>query len=211
MKTIVYLLLILCTVRFGYSQRTVAKDWVIVPGNRVGPIKGQTSEKDLVRIFGQKNVRQADIEIGEGETEPGTILFPDDQTKTAFVFWRDTTTRESPKTVSIRNKGTLWKTNKGITIETSLMAIEELNGKPFTLMGFDWDYGGTIVDCNGGRLIELGSNGQAKTLVLRLTPSNSLRLLPEYQSVSGESDFTSDNVAMKKLNPRVYEMIVSLR
>jgi len=39
----------------------------------------------------------------------------------------------------------------------TLRAIEQINGGPFVLSGFDWDYGGTVIHCGGGSFEELGS------------------------------------------------------
>src|SRR5688500_18102015 len=43
-----------------------------------GPVTRDSDEVALRRIFGDANVRQERIQIGEGETLPGTVLFPDD-------------------------------------------------------------------------------------------------------------------------------------
>ena len=82
------------------------------------------------------------------------------------------------------------------------------------MAGFDFDYSGTIIHSNGGRLTELGTQseeGQARkrerTLILRLNPDNKLAATPDYNSVTGDKIFSSDNPAMVKLNPCVYELI----
>lgn len=189
-----------------------AQNWQIVPGRSVGPIQKNTSEKDLVEIFGRQNVKQAEIDVGEGETRPGTILFPDDPQKKIFILWRDPAARQGPESVSIRGKKTLWKTDRGITIGTPLKTVEKLNGRAFVMTGFGWDYSGTVLHSNGGRLgelgIESGDDIKDRTLLLRLAPAGALEGTPDYKAVLGDGKFSSDNPAMKKLNPRVYEMIV---
>jgi hypothetical protein len=189
-----------------------AQNWQIVPGKSVGPITRSTSEKELIKIFGAGNVKRAAIDVGEGETQPGTILFPNDPRKKAFVLWRDATTRQQPESVTIRSKNTLWKTDRGVTIGTPLKTIEELNGRAFVMAGFAWDYSGTVLHANGGRMVELGTAAgeeiKDRTLLLRLEPATSLQKTPEYNAVLGDANYFSDNPAMRKLNPRVYEMIV---
>lgn len=154
----------------------------------------------------------SDIAVGEGFTEPGTVLFPEDSDKTLFILWNGPS-RRGPKEIRIRGEKTIWKTNKGITLGTSLKKIEEINGKPFVLAGFGWDYEGTVIHCNGGELKELGTDLdagiQSRTLILQLNPDYRLRQSPEYGSVLGDRYFQSDHPAMKKLNPKVYEIIVS--
>jgi hypothetical protein len=51
-------------------------DFLIVPGVRVGAITKETAATDLGRIYGAQNVEDANIPLGEGFGELGTILFP---------------------------------------------------------------------------------------------------------------------------------------
>lgn len=212
MRKRTFIFLALCGFLLYTFPRAGAGDLIIVPGKRAGPITRDASEQKLIRILGMENAKPSEIDVGEGFTEPGTVLFPNDPTKTAFVLWQDTAIRKLPATIWIRNRETLWRTDKGITIGTSLKTLQELNGKPLTLAGFAWDYEGTILDCNGGHLKELGMQAskelEGRTLILRLAPDSDLQGTPEYESVCGDGSFSSDNAAMKKLNPRVYEMIV---
>jgi hypothetical protein len=186
-----------------------AADWTLVPGLRAGPMTGNTSEAELGALYGQQNVVPSEIELGEGLTERGTVLFPDDPRRKAEILWvsRD---RRKIRTLRITEKGTLWKTDRGVTIGTSLKALSRLNQRPLTLVGFAWDYGGTIVDCNGGSLKELGTHAsgglEGRTLVLRVSPDQRWRGSREYGSVTGDREFSSDHPAMKEMNPIVYSM-----
>lgn len=203
------------------AQPASTNDWTIVPGQRVGPIVVDTSEEKLRELFGAGNVERKDIDIGEGETEPGTVVFPD-AARQLKILWLAPATRDRIKEIRISGDKSSWKTNKGITLGTALKQIEKLNGRPFSLMGFAWDYSGTIVDCNGGRLKELGCtdpNDAARTLrgrnlVLRLAPAKNFEQMTAieskaYNEVMGETVFSSGHFAMQTLNPKVYEMIVS--
>ena len=186
-----------------------AADWTLVPGLRAGPITGNTGEAELRTLYGQENVVPAEIELGEGLTEPGTVLFPNDPRRKAEILWvsRD---RDRIKTLRITEENTLWKTSRGVTIGTSLKALRRLNQRRLTLVGFAWDYGGTIVDCNGGRLKELGTHAsgglEGRTLILRVSPDQRWRGSREYGSVKGDRQFSSDHPAMRRMNPTVYSM-----
>ena len=186
-----------------------AADWTLVPGLRAGPITGNTSEADLQALYGPENLVPAEIEIGEGLTEPGTVLFPHDPRKKAEIFWIGPD-RKKIKALRITEENTIWKTSRGLTIGTSLKALSRLNQRPLRLVGFAWDYGGTIVDCNGGGLKELGthvSGGlEGRTLILRVSPDPKWRGSHEYGSVKGDREFSSDHPAMKKMNPTVYSI-----
>jgi hypothetical protein len=188
------------------------QNWEIVPGRSVGQIEQNTSEKGLIKIFGRENVKRMAVDVGEGESEQGTVLFPNDPRKKLFILWRDAATRERPASVLIRGKNTLWKTDRGITIGTPLSSIEQLNGRAFALTGFGWDYSGTVLHSNGGQVAELGNEAgeeiTGRTLLLRLAPATALQRTPEYKAVQGDKKFLSDDRAMRKLNPRVYEIIV---
>jgi hypothetical protein len=203
---LIFSLLVIC------QTAAKAQNWVIVPGRSVGQIRAGTSERDLIKIYGRKNVKRAEINVGEGETVQGTILFPNQPRQRAFVLWKDAATRQNPESISIRDKNTFWKTSRGITMGTTLRTIEKLNGRAFALTGFGWDYSGTVLHSNGGILKEFGIEKDdeisGRTLILRLEPAASLRRTRQYQSVLGDKQFLSNNRAMRFLNPRVYEIIV---
>jgi hypothetical protein len=193
-----------------------ANDWLIVPGERVGPITATTSEAMLGTLFGAANVEPGDIGIGEGFTEPGAVIYGKDPAKRIEVLWRDAT-RTVADSVWISGAASDWKTSEGVSLGTALNDIERLNGGPFRLAGFDWDYGGTIVDCEGGQFKVIGctdTNGrvQGRLLLLRLRPVVvSDATAAEHAQVSGEGPFSSGHSVMQVLNPRVYQMIVTFK
>ena len=197
------------------AARAVAADWVIVPGERVGPIDAGASEAKLVELFGAANVEHVSFEVEPGEAVPATTVFKNDSTRRAVVLWRDPQTRASPETVVIRGEHSVWRTDKGITLGTPLATLRRLNGKALSLTGFGSDLGGTVIDCNGGSLTEFGQDGAqgivGRTLVVRVEPDPALRDTSAYQQSIGESELSSDSDAMRTLNPRVYDLMVEIR
>ena len=197
------------------ATRSLAADWVIVPGERVGPIDAGASEAKLVELFGAANVKRESLELEPGEAVPATVLFANDPARRAVVLWRDPQTRISPETVLIRGERTVWKTDKGITLGTPLATLRRLNGKPLTLTGFGSDLGGTVLDCNGGSLKEFGESGPrgiaGRMLVVRVEPDPALRETAAYQQAIGENELSSDSDAMRALNPRAYELMIEIR
>ena len=194
------------------SAQPVADDWLIVPGVRVGPISELTSEAELQGIFGVENVEAIDVELGEGFSEPGTAVFPDDAARRIEIAWTDSS-RSAPKEVRITGEASSWRTSEGISLGSTLKEIERINGYPFRLAGFAFDYGGTITGCGRGRLAMLGCNDGSgvrleRQVVLRLSPGNEARALPEYGQVIGDREFSSGHPAMQALDPSVYQMIV---
>ena len=199
------------------AAQQAQSDFLIVPGERVGPITAATSEAMLEMYFGRDSIQRVDVQMGEGFTEPGTAVFPDDASRRIEVLWRDDS-RASPKTILLTGDSSLWRTAEGISLGSTLKEIERLNGFPFRLAGFAWDYGGTILDCDRGRLALLGcvdpdnprAQSRGRQIVIRLSPDIEARRLPEYRQVIGDRDFSSGHPAMQALNPGVYAMIVSL-
>ena len=60
-------------------------DWLCEPGTRVGPITSKTTLEELMAFFGESNVRDAVIPVGEGETVRGTVVFPEDPQRRQFI------------------------------------------------------------------------------------------------------------------------------
>ena len=52
-------------------------DWLIVPGQRVGPITAATTRADLDSIFGKENVQERNLD-GNGGPEAATVVFAAD-------------------------------------------------------------------------------------------------------------------------------------
>ena len=205
------LVAILCAA--AHSQQP-ERDWLIVPGERVGPIGAETSDAALAALFGPDNVRPVDVQLGEGFTAPGTAVYPDDPARRIEIVWSDGT-RTTPKEIRLTGASSVWRTREGISLGSTLREIERLNGYPFKLAGFAFDAAGTIVDCGRGRLTMLGCTGadadrgrQPRQLVVRLMPEVAWVAAPEYRQVIGDRIFSSGHPAMQALDPRVYQMIV---
>src|SRR5262245_57087950 len=117
-------------------------DWLIVPGQRAGAIDTASTHEQRVHVYGDSAVRAARIELGEGETAPGTVLFPNDSVRRLEVLWQDTITRARPARLILRGEESRWQLPGGISLGTTLRELERRNGREFTLAGFGWDYGG---------------------------------------------------------------------
>ena len=76
---------------------------------------------------------------------------------------------------------------------------EQANGKPFTLYGFDWDYGGSTESWNGGALANLpGGCAFAPIFEPDYTTSDEIQ-----NAVSGDTQFASDSQAMRAAKVRI--------
>ncbi|MGH2404655.1 MAG: hypothetical protein ACRDGN_09335 [bacterium] len=97
----VALVLVLTSAAGQAGARPGADPWLIVPGVRVGAITRAAGELDLIRAYGRGNVRNQNIEMGEGVLERGTVVFPDEPLKSAAILWRDLINNRMPERIQI--------------------------------------------------------------------------------------------------------------
>lgn len=189
------------------KQREIHADstesaWLIVPG-RSGPVTAETSEADLRQRYGPSATKSTRIELGEGETSPGTVLFADDSLRRVELVWQDTIGRRRPARLILRGSRSQWQLGRGISLGTNLQELERLNGRPFTLAGFGWDYAGVVTDWKGGAL-ESALTG----VKLYLDPGSAQHESAAYSQVLGDRDYSSALPPMQQLTPRVTQIYV---
>jgi hypothetical protein len=188
------------------AATTPSSLWQIVPGRGAGPVTATISEADLTMHYGSAAVKPTRIELGEGETTPGTVLFPDDSSRRAEIVWQDTTSRSRPARLILRGRHSAWKVGPGISLGTSLKELERINGRPFTLAGFGWDYAGVVTEWGGGTL-DSGLAG----VKLYLDPGPEQYESAPYSQVLGDRDYSSSLAPMQQLNPRVAQIFVDFQ
>jgi hypothetical protein len=118
----------------------------------------------------------------------------------------DPKTQTRPQRVDLHGDSGRWAVDLGIRLGMRLTELERINGGPFTLTGFDWDYGGGITNWRGGKLAHLTSD----------TPHVFVELLPAgtdtgavRNAVAGDKEFSSKNPSMQQLNPHVVGISVT--
>ncbi|TDU73056.1 hypothetical protein EI77_01523 [Prosthecobacter fusiformis] len=134
---LICLLLIFCT--SVKSEEIPLNDVTIVPGVRVGPIEKGITLFGLKTLFGGGQVKAADIGVGEGETLPGAKLFEGTDKELEILFNPEGDEKE---VWDIRVIGKGWKFENGLKLGQTLEEVEAINGAPFIVLGFGWDYGG---------------------------------------------------------------------
>ncbi|MEH1767875.1 MAG: hypothetical protein V7L27_06570 [Nostoc sp.] len=179
-----------------------SKDILIVPGERVGPITRTTTKQDLVKLFGASHLVDKTISGAEGIGSFAATQVNLNQGRSLLIVWSDNT---RTKPLDVRNLGSAWKTREGIGVGTPLSELRKKLGN-FKVYGLGWDYGGTIL-LDSSKL----SRYQGK-LILRVdaAPNASEKFPNDYQSVSGDSTFSSTNPHWKPLGIRLTEIIVVL-
>ena len=71
----------------GHGQSAAAPWTILANGTRV--IGVHTTRKDLVQAYGAANVADHDVDVGEGEMESGTVVFPKDPERIVEILWKD--------------------------------------------------------------------------------------------------------------------------
>ena len=186
------------------AQNTIQadlSDTVVIPGDRIGPVTRTTSRQELTQIFGAANLKDEDVSVGEGETEPATVV-NQGAANTFTVMWTDETRTEA---AGAMNFGSAWRTPEGIGVGTSFAELQQNLGA-FQLYGFEWDYGGSVV-LEGTRL-----NKYYGTLILRVAPTEVSRERSpnDYDAVIGDELFASTSPHLRALDINVEEMAVYL-
>lgn len=161
-----------------------------------GPFKKSVTHASLMKAFGANNVAVRSVGTGEGETQTASVIFPRDAARRIEVLWIDEKRLRKP--VEIRTGvASTWRTEHGIRRGMRLHQIEALNGRPFRLYGFGFDYGGTTLDWNGGAL---ATQAGGCTLTLRFMMREGADNNAVY---GGEQSFLSDDEGMRKAAPIV--------
>lgn len=180
-------------------------DWVIIPNEKIGPlIKNDIDKQDAVKVvknaFGEKNVKQLNFSIGEGQTIPGFAIYPNTENEIDFYITNKeilfklpayNTYFDSNPDLSSQIK---WKISNGIKIGSTLSEVQKINGKSFNLSGFEWDYPGVVSSwLNGSIASELSVVFQQTA---KKQPSG-------YEQILGNVIISSDNPVLRETDPVV--------
>ena len=156
-----------------------------------GPFSPTTEPAGLRRIYGADNVREGEVPGAEGEVFHGVILFSQDPSRRAYVYFQDEDTLTGLSMIQVKDAESRWKLDTGVSIGMPLPQLVALNGKPIKFFGFDWDYGGYITDWYGGKLAP--KDGDAIKRGVRLDIRESPDGHPEDAYPFGEGEFSSDD------------------
>jgi hypothetical protein len=163
------------------------------------------SHADLVKAFGSSNVVYQEIDgHAEGEKINATVLYPNNAKAKLEIIWGDEKARRQP-TVRARDQST-WASANGIRTGMPIADVEKINGRPFTLSGFDLDFGGRVKDWQGGQLAKPLPGGCIIGVEF-VHPEDAPEV--NLSKVSGDGDFRSDNVDMRAVEPYVAALTIS--
>src|SRR5450755_293748 len=179
-------------------------DWLIVPGQRVGPITAAITRADLDALFGKDNVRDGSLDSSE-IPEAATVVFGSDPSAALAITWD----RERPATIHIcfgtQTGPCKWRTATGIRIGLPLLELQKINGKSFQITGYGADGPGTVMSWRHGMLEE--DPAACGHLMVRLTPAAEVEgrplskqessLLKQFQ---GDKPYSSGTLSLQDLD-----------
>lgn len=174
-------------------------DRTIIPGYRIGPIKADTSEAQLIQMFGANSMVRSRHYLGTEKYEEVTRLFAGGWA-TVQIHWADNFRKI--RHVIITGKYAPWRTRQGITIGTTLAELQKLNGKPFLISGFSHHFGGRVISWNNGKLSE--------TVKVRLAPARKVSDLQLWE-VMGDQAVSSRHWVFRNMDLRVESLFVMLQ
>ena len=142
--------ILLCSTAVQAEPRIATDDLTIIPGQRVGAICKGMRLFGLRVTFGYEAVKLCKLDGAEGEQIDGAKLWEGTERELEILFNPESSRHEI---WTLRIIGKAWKFQNGLKFGMSIAEVEKLNGAPFTVSGFDWDYGG-YCDFTGGALAD---------------------------------------------------------
>ena len=167
-----------------------------------GPFGREATIASLSGVFGSGNVVKQLINGPEASTLEVTLVFPNNPDRRLVVLWNDDAARARPSAVIIED-GSAWIGPGGIRLGSTLAEVEAINGAPFTILGFGWDYGGSA-GFQKGALSEV-PGGCTLSLTFQIGEG---AVGAEFDAIMGDTEFRSDNPLMQKAEPVVTQITI---
>ena len=123
------------------------------------------------------------------------VLYPNDASRRIDVFLDEA--GKHPATLRVSGERSVWRRSDGIRLGLRANELQRMNGRPFELTGFYWDYGGTIMGFGGDKL----ADGEASLGFVRMCPADDAP--DDYPA--GEGTVRSDTPALVAHPPYVCE------
>ncbi|RVU23455.1 hypothetical protein EOJ36_10255 [Sandaracinomonas limnophila] len=194
MKKIILLLFTLLAFSCSKSTEKQADALPQAPTQVLDNLLALQNVEGLVQKFGKENVIQDTSIVMSDDTLQGSILFPNSD-QTVFVFYH----KGQISDLSIQGNSSKWITKSGLFLGLPLSEVEKLNGKNFTISGFNWLHGGTVVSWEGGKL---GGDKLSHVAQFSNVGNKHEGVSDEdYGKISGEAEFDVRHPAIQSLNP----------
>ena len=160
-----------------------------------GAFAADSSADRLVEIYGQDNVVTGETDGPEGTTIIATTVFPNDPAKMMIFGWWDEAAHRELSYVELPETGTIAGLAEGMTVKE----VEALNGEPFIMTGFWWDYGG-YAGFQSGKLAEIPGGCH---ISVYFQPSVEVPAGLDTEPVSGDREVPSSEPLLEQLAVKV--------
>lgn len=177
------------------------------------PVAWDATEEKLKAQFGADNIVHKDVGGPEGSELFATVVNEKTPEKSFTVVWVDDEKRADPSMIMVNamwdaetgkiTGAPIYATDEGVKAGMSIEDVEKINGKPFKLSGFGWDYGGSPQSFEGGKLQQADD---AKCW-LSMTFTTTADQVPE--SVLGEGEIMSNAKDTLAAKPVVGQFMLS--
>jgi predicted GNAT family acetyltransferase len=195
MKNILFLIVLAFISSCGSNSE------ISVPSENLNEVLDCKDAQGLIAKYGAKSVLlDTSIVLGD-DTLKGAIIYPGTP-KQASVFFHEGKISD----VSIQGENSAWKTSSGLYLGLTLQEVEKINTKNFTISGFGWAHGGSVVSWEGGKL----AGDSTLTHVVAFRNKRQNISVEEFNKVSGEAEFDVRHPSIQQMNP-VLEQITILK
>ncbi|MBK8082585.1 MAG: hypothetical protein IPK28_01460 [Devosia sp.] len=166
-----------------------------------GPFAADSSEARLVETFGGENVVTGEVPGPEGSTLIATTVFPGDPQRQMEFGWWDEQAFERLAYVTVPPVDTA---PGGLRVGMSVREVEALNGGPFEMTGFWWDYGG-YAGFEGG---ELGDIPGGCHVSVSFQPTADIPGDLDVEPIAGDRTVVSGEPLLETVDARIASITV---
>ncbi|MHA8107984.1 hypothetical protein [Aquirufa sp. A-Brett2-W8] len=172
---------------------------VSLPTENLNEVLACGDAKGLIAKYGAKSVIVDTSIVTGDDTLRGAIIFPG-TAKQANVFFHEGKISD----VSVQGENSVWKTASGLYLGLSLQEVEKINAKNFTISGFGWAHGGSVVSWEGGKL----AGDSTLTHLVSFRNKRQNISIEEFKKVSGEAEFDVRHALIQLMNPALEQITI---
>ncbi len=166
-----------------------------------GPFAADSSEARLIETYGKENVVTGEVPGPEGTTVIATTVFPNDPARRMEFGWWDEERYERLAYFTVPRGDTA---PGGLKAGLTVKEVEALNGGPFEMSGFWWDYGG-YADFQGGKL---GDVPGGCTVSVHFQPTAEFPADLDVDAISGDQTISSTEPLLVTVDARVEDITI---
>jgi hypothetical protein len=163
-----------------------------------------SSHAKLASAFQSRNVTFTQVGASSGGKVMASVLYAKSPKQRLEVWWSQPASRSDTHLIVINGQSD-WIAPRELHLGLTLAELEQINGKPFKLSGFDKDHVAALTDWSGGQLGAL-TGGCKVGINLRADPKTPPAAISD---LPADRAFTSSDAALRAVNPTVSEILIA--